>query len=128
MNILLIEPDKSLSQTYQMYLRQQGYNCVTCNDAQHAITACDSTRPDVVVLELLLGSHNGVEFLYEFRSYPEWQNIPVVLLSMLAPHELQIYRNSLEQLQVAQTLYKPTTTLEQLEYAITSAAQAFQNI
>lgn len=128
MNILLVEPEKALAQTYVTYLTDQGHQVRMCQSAQQAISCCDESRPDIIVLELLLGGHNGVEFLYEFRSYPEWQSVPVLLLSMLAPHELLAYRKSLEQLGVSQCLYKPDTSLAQLEYAITSTVLALHSV
>ena len=34
-----------------------------------------SVKPAIVMLELQLVEHSGIEFLYEFRSYPEWQRV-----------------------------------------------------
>jgi DNA-binding response OmpR family regulator len=118
MNILLIEPDKILADTYQSALIADGHEVVHTRSAQDAVHRADQTMPDVVVLELQLPRHNGVEFLYEFRSYSEWLNIPVVVHTFVPPHELAQAVILEKELGVVRTLYKPDTTLAQLRAAI----------
>jgi two-component system phosphate regulon response regulator PhoB len=71
-NILLIEPDRLLAEIYQRALSSEGHNVVVCAGAQSAILSADQSTPDLVILELQLVEHSGIEFLYEFRSYSEW--------------------------------------------------------
>ncbi len=113
--ILLIEPDRLLAGVYAQALTGKGYKVVACASAQAAIMAADTSKPDVVVLELQLIEHSGVEFLYEFRSYPEWQNIPVIIQTGVPPGEFSGNRQLLKQeLGVETYLYKPQTLLRQL--------------
>jgi CheY-like chemotaxis protein len=110
-NILLIEPDRVLASTYSKWLNSLGYSVRTASGAQSAIHAADAAMPDIVLLELQLARHNGVDFLYEFRSYPEWHDIPVVLHTLVPASGLLLDQNALKSLGVAAYLYKPTTTL-----------------
>ena len=80
--------------------------------------------PDVVVLELQLPGHNGVEFLYEFRSYPEWLHVPVVLHTFVPPAELTRAVTLEAELGVRKMLYKPAATLTALCAAVWAAAPA----
>ena len=66
--------------------------------AAQAIDLADQTRQDVVVQELHIPGHNGVEFLHEFSSYYDWQSIPIVVYSFLAPDVLERFRPALERL------------------------------
>ncbi|MEO7364288.1 MAG: response regulator [Candidatus Saccharimonadales bacterium] len=115
----MIEPDRVLAETYREACVRAGHTLVPCASAQAAILAADQSRPDVVIVELQLIQHSGIEFLYEFRSYPEWQSIPMILHSVVPPAEFadnwQLLR---QQLGVAQYLYKPQTSLRQLLAAI----------
>lgn len=113
-NILLIEPNTILARTYSRALEHVGYVVVRAADAQGAIFAADEHQPDVVVLELQLGAHDGIEFLHEFRSYAEWQDIPVVLHSSVLPTQLAGAQFALEELGVRTALYKPRTSLQKL--------------
>jgi CheY-like chemotaxis protein len=114
-HILLIEPDRILAETYKTALEGAGHRVLPVSGAQAAIIACDQQMPDVVVLELQLIEHSGIEFLYEFRSYPEWQGIPVIIQSQVPPQEFTASQHLLrEQLGVTAFLYKPQTTLRAL--------------
>ena len=114
-NILLIEPDRVLAETYYLTLHRAGHKVVVCPSAQSAIMAADKTKPDLVVLELQLVAHSGVEFLYEFRSYADWQNIPVIVHTVVPPVEFAGSRDVLmHELGVSEYLYKPQTNLQKL--------------
>jgi CheY-like chemotaxis protein len=83
-----------------------GYTVASVSGAENAIHAADIHAPDLVVLELQLVGHSGVEFLYEFRSYPEWQEVPVIVHTSLGYNELKQYDAALSQLAVAVCLHK----------------------
>ena len=113
--ILLVEPDRLLAKTYQQALVQAGHQVIVSAGAQSAITAADKHQPDLVILELQLIEHSGIEFLYEFRSYPEWQATPVLVHSHVPPAEFTDSHQILsDQLCVNVYLYKPRTTLKEL--------------
>jgi DNA-binding response OmpR family regulator len=114
-NVLLIEPDRVLADTYMQALQHAGHSVVRVASAQAAIGAADSTLPDVVVLELQLAVHDGIEFLHEFRSYGEWQETPVIVNTYLTPQAIAPVARALqEDLGVKICLYKPRASLEKL--------------
>jgi DNA-binding response OmpR family regulator len=121
-HVLLIEPDRILSGVYSQALAQAGHDVRTCTTAQAAIQKADEALPNVVILELQLVAHSGIEFLYEFRSYTDWQHIPVIVHTNVPPAEFnQSTRLLQEQLKVTSYHYKPATTLASLLQAVGSA-------
>ncbi len=113
--ILLLEPDRLLAGTYKAALMAAGYKVVVCAGAQAAIMAADQNKPDMVILELQLVEHSGIEFLYEFRSYPEWQDIPVIIQTVIPSAEFAESQHLLKnELGVRVFLYKPHTSLRSL--------------
>lgn len=112
MHVLLLEPDKVLAAIYAQALSKAGHSVVCESDAQAAINNIDKYTPDVVILELQLASHNGLEFLYELRSYPEWQNMPAVVLSTVPDTSFSVGMQ--QQLGVVAYHYKPQTTINSL--------------
>lgn len=114
MNILLVEPHPLLGNTYKQALEQAGHTVVWQKKAQKAIHSADERTPDGVVLELQLPKHNGIAFLYEFRSYPDWQSIPVVVHSLVPIESLKAQLKVLKELGIHAYLYKPQTTLKML--------------
>jgi DNA-binding response OmpR family regulator len=114
-HILLIEPDRMLAKTCEQMLAAAGHRLTVCAGAQTAILAADTATPDVVILEVQLIEHSGIEFLYEFRSYPEWQDIPVLIVSQVPPMEFSgSYRVLTKELGVSAYYYKPQTSLRRL--------------
>ena len=114
-NVLLIEPNTLLAATYSHMLEHAGFSVTRVSGAQEAINAADKQAPDVVVMELQLAGHSGLEFLHEFRSYHEWRAVPVVVHTVLNPAQWAFAREPLQRdLGVASFLYKPQTSLEEL--------------
>lgn len=118
-NVLFIEPNPLLLQAYTESLMLAGHAVQAVPGAQEAVHAADDTTPDIVVMELQLPSHNGIEFLHEFRSYPEWQQVPVVVNTALHLSRLQQMRPALQdELGVVEILYKPTASLADICHAV----------
>lgn len=114
MKILLVEPDKVLAKTSLDELQAGGHETSWARNAQGAVDAIDKNEPDIIVLELQLGLHNGIELLYEIRSYPEWQAIPVVVYSLNSRVTETHFHDVFQQLGVVGIYYKPEVTPKQL--------------
>lgn len=114
MDILLIEPDNLEASAYTSLLRASGFKVRRTVSAQTAIRAVDKRVPDVIILELQMPRHNGVEFLYELRSYSEWLSVPVIIHSYASPSEFNHGVALKTELGVVATLYKPKSSLAQL--------------
>ncbi|HSX17146.1 MAG TPA: response regulator [Patescibacteria group bacterium] len=113
--VLLLEPNTLLAATYAQALTHAGHTVMTAHHAQEAIYAADKQAPEVVIMELQLGGHNGVEFLHEFRSYAEWQHVPVIINTSLPPVRMQAIEQVLRvDLGVVQIFYKPAAALVDL--------------
>jgi DNA-binding response OmpR family regulator len=122
-NVLLLETDYQLAKHTGDYLKLQGHQVVSFCDPQSAISSADSHCPDVIVLNLILAGRSGIEFLYELRSYPEWQQIPVIAIGKLSAGELEDYAPVFAQLNVKRHLYKPMAPLAELAATIESVLQ-----
>ncbi len=112
MRILLVEPDRLTAKEVTSYLSQQ-HTVLHAVDAQAAIHAFDNHKVDAVILELVMPGHNGVEFLYELRSYEDLQNVPVIVYSQSdVDHTQRVQLTS--QLGVHDVCQKGSTSLAQL--------------
>lgn len=121
-HILIVEPDRRLAAVYAAALARAGYSTDRCALAQDAISAADRRTPDLVLLELQLVAHGGIEFLYEFRSYIDWRTVPVVVVSHVPPTEFAGSRQLLhDRLGVRGYHYKPDLTLDALTNMVAAA-------
>lgn len=109
-----MEPDRILGEAVKTALQDLGYKVALCRNAQTALDSLEDSLPGLVIVELQLGLHNGIEFLYEMRSYPEWQQIPAIVHTINAKAQDEIFSQSFESLGVQAVLYKPRTSTSQL--------------
>lgn len=112
--VLLIESDKLLAGNLAQALKRAGHSTAWHVDLQSAVNSIDASMPDAVILDLALAGRSGVEFLYELRSYPEWQDLPIIIWSNLAAEEEAGLRPAFGQLSVAAYHHKPSTPLNRL--------------
>ena len=123
--ILLLEPDTILANSYMRAFEHVGHSVRRTVSAQDAVFQVDELLPHVVIVELQLVAHSGIEFLYELRSYHEWQQLPVLIHSCIPPAEFSDSMNLLrDKLGVKQYLYKPHTSLAKLLRSIDEVVPA----
>ena len=121
-HILLLEPTQILADVCQKALSMAGHTVVWRQTAEQGVTALDEHKIDIIVLEIQIPIHNGIEFLYEMRSYNDWLDIPVLLYTDVrkAPE----FDDALSRLKVAEWLYKPQTSLHSLVHAVDATLKA----
>jgi DNA-binding response OmpR family regulator len=124
MKVLLVEPDRVQAQTTQFALSKAGHTVSVVSSGQRAVDALDTRDYDAVVLEPELGLHNGIELLYELRSYAEWRTLPVILWTLNKHLAQRVYEKPLQQLGISNVLYKPTDSLATLLRHVNAVAVA----
>ena len=113
-DVLLVEPDALLGSTYKKFLQRANYKVDLQTNPQASIHALDRQIPKLIILEIQLGEHNGIEFLYELRSHPDWRDIPIVINSVIPSDVLGISSLMADKLGIVEILYKPRVTLDKL--------------
>lgn len=121
-HVLLIESDRILARNLAQALEQAGLSVTITADAQAAITCADAETPSLVIVDLLLAGRSGIEFLYELRSYPEWQDVPVFVLTNVPKDEVSARRR--QDLGIIKYIYKPELSLEALVAGVRESVHA----
>lgn len=85
--ILLIEDDKFLRELMNKKLVTMGYDVVAAADGESGLAMIKETKPDVVLLDLILPGINGFEVLERAKKDPDTVNVPVIILSNLGQSE-----------------------------------------
>jgi DNA-binding response OmpR family regulator len=109
--VLLLDTDRQFSKNLAKYLIGEGHGVSTYVEPQQAILGVDKKRPNVIMLDLVLASRSGIEFLYELRSYPEWQDIPVLVVGRLTHDEVLSFQPAFHELNVSDYLNRATISL-----------------
>lgn len=78
-NILVVDDEAVLAELVSMALRYEGWDIVTAADGASAIAAARATRPDAVVLDVMLPDMSGLDVLRKLRETNP--NVPVLVLT-----------------------------------------------
>ena len=81
--ILMAEDDKFISRAYNDGLTRAGFSVTMASDGEEAITKIKETKPDVILLDLIMPGKNGFEVLEEIKKDEGIKDIPVIILSNL---------------------------------------------
>jgi DNA-binding response OmpR family regulator len=84
MKVLIIDDDVDLLDVVGYALRREGFNVQIAADGQQALQRIQSSKPDVVLLDIRLSKTNGLEVLRRIR---ESDDIPVIVLTALNDEE-----------------------------------------
>jgi len=119
--MLLIEPDKILAGNYIKAFSKMDLMVDWSSDANSAIDLADKHKPDIVVCEIQLVGHSGIEFLYEFRSYSDWQKIPIIIFTKIPKSEFSQSQEILSKdLEINSYLYKYSVSLNDVLFQVSS--------
>jgi DNA-binding response OmpR family regulator len=66
--ILLVEDDLALREVTEMHLQNAGYTVESVGDGEAALAAAEASRPDIVVLDLMLPKLPGLDVCRELRA------------------------------------------------------------
>jgi two-component system KDP operon response regulator KdpE len=76
--ILLIDDDRPFTRALSIGLGAHGFDVVVANDGTQGIVEASRAHPDVILLDLGLPGHTGMEVLEAVRA---WTDVPVIVLS-----------------------------------------------
>jgi signal transduction histidine kinase/DNA-binding response OmpR family regulator len=81
-SVLLVDDDETMRRVTRVALEHDGWRVSgEAENGRLALARLDETRPDVIVLDLMMPEMDGFEFLAEMRSRAEWRDIPVLIVT-----------------------------------------------
>ncbi len=79
--VLIAEDEPNIVISLEFLLKEAGYEVAVARDGAEAIRLAGASRPDLVVLDLMLPSVNGFEVCRWIRSNPETRDTKVLMLT-----------------------------------------------
>ncbi len=76
--ILIVDDEPTLLATLRFNLQKEGYQVLSAEDGEQAIAIARDTKPDLVILDLMLGELSGFEVCRVLRSETA---VPIIILS-----------------------------------------------
>jgi len=85
--IVIIEDDKFLRELISKKLSDAGYEVLEAIDGEEGIKRVKESKPDLVLLDLILPGIDGFEVLSQIKQDPLFSDLPVIILSNLGQKE-----------------------------------------
>ena len=82
--ILLIEDDTDLFALLKYNLEKEGFMLTGSQTGKGALDLCRQTRPDLILLDIMLPDYDGLEICKAIRKDPDLLNTPVIFLTARA--------------------------------------------
>jgi signal transduction histidine kinase/CheY-like chemotaxis protein len=95
--LLIVDDEPDALQLFRRMLTsaKHGYRVLRANNGLEALDILRQQKVDVILLDLIMPEMDGFQFLAEKEKSPEWQDIPVILISARDPQGQPIVSNTL---------------------------------
>lgn len=118
--ILVIDDDRSICETLELYLTEEGYEVVTAATGTEGLNKFVETSPDVVILDIRLPDVDGFTILEDLREDDE--NVKVIMIT--AYHDMESTINAMKS-GAFDYIHKPVN-VDELDMAIRKAVKSLE--
>lgn len=87
MKILIIEDEVVLLKVLAEKFENEKFEVEMAEDGEEAMLKVRASKPDMILLDIILPKKDGIEVLKEIKSDPELKDIPVIIISNLGSDE-----------------------------------------
>src|SRR3954466_40137 len=84
MKILIVDDSRLLRIANERTLMRTGYEVITAADGEEGLRLALETKPDLIVLDMMLPKLSGQEVLRQLRLNPASASTPVIVLTSLS--------------------------------------------
>ncbi|MEO9161165.1 MAG: GAF domain-containing protein [Casimicrobiaceae bacterium] len=79
--VLLVDDDDIMRKGMRQALEKDNWEVMEAENGRVALVRLAESRPDIVMLDLMMPEMDGFEFLVEMRNRAEWRDIPVLVIT-----------------------------------------------
>lgn len=79
--ILIVDDEPDIIEFLEYNLRKEGFDVVTAGDGRQAIEVAEKTKPNLIILDIMMPELDGVETCRMLRGRKEFAQVPVAFLT-----------------------------------------------
>ena len=81
--ILIADDEPDILEIIQYNLKKEGYEVVTAKDGDEALEKAKATKPDLIILDIMMPKKTGIEVCEILRSQPAFNDTLIIFLTAL---------------------------------------------
>lgn len=81
--VLVIDDDRASLELIGIILEEEGYEVIQCQNGKDGIELAKETKPDVIILDLLMPEKSGFAVAYELKQELSTRKIPIIVLTSM---------------------------------------------
>jgi CheY-like chemotaxis protein len=81
--ILIVDDETEILGRLSGLLRSSGWDVITATNGQDALESVKTSRPEAIVLDMMMPEVDGFQLARTLKSNPEFQNIPILAATSL---------------------------------------------
>lgn len=79
--VLVVDDDKDILDLLQYNLEKEGYQVETIYDAREAVEVAEAFHPDLILLDIMMPYHDGIDICRQIREKDQLQDIAILFLT-----------------------------------------------
>ncbi len=76
--VLIVDDDADIIELQKLYFEKEGYEVATCMQGDKAVATFNVTKPDIIILDLMLPGMDGNDICREIR---RTSDVPIIMLT-----------------------------------------------
>ena len=89
--VLVIDDDADIIELEKLYFEKEGYEVVSCMQGDKAVATFNVTKPDIIILDLMLPGMDGNDVCREIRRVSD---VPIIMLTALLARVKAVLRRT----------------------------------
>ena len=79
--IMIVDDEPNIVRSLSFVLNKEGYDVSIANDGDQAMAMIRDSKPDILILDVMMPKKNGYDVCDEVKSDPDLQDIQVMMLT-----------------------------------------------
>jgi CheY-like chemotaxis protein len=82
-SVLVVEDELTIREMFQRVLVKEGWRSIAAENGKVALEKLAQSKPDLILLDLMMPEMDGFQFIAELRRYPDYRQIPVIVITAM---------------------------------------------
>jgi CheY-like chemotaxis protein len=109
--VMVVDDVSAIRDLVSRLLQREGFDTTTASSGKEALEGLATSKPDVMLLDLMMPEMDGIAVLEQLRSDPRWKGLPVIMMTAVSEDSFQ---SRAMQLGARGYLIKPRFTIAQV--------------